>query len=86
MAPVGFLEEAAGVKSSTRLFGLILALCVAGLVGVTGVYVLRKTPDAAVIGALAGMIAALVANGIVAIVGRTKVDGGEKGECTHDGN
>ena len=82
MAPVGFLEEAPGTKSSTRLLAFILAACVVALVTFTGVYVLgRKGPDSAVVGALAGMVAALVANGIVAIVGRTRIgNGGDKGD------
>lgn len=71
----GFLEESPGVRSMTRLTILVLLLLTGAIVGVTCWYVVKGTPkgsapDAAVLGALAGIIGALVLNGVVAIVKR----------------
>ena len=72
MASVGFFEEAPGVKSSTRIFAAILIACVVAVVTVTCIYILH-TPEAAVIGAIAAVLGALVYNGAVAISKRTRV-------------
>lgn len=66
----GFLEEAPGVKSSTRLFALILLVDTSALVGATCYYLVKRTPDAAVIAAVATIAGALIAQGVVAIVKR----------------
>ena len=67
----GFLEESPGVKSSTRLFALILVLDTTALVGATCWYFVKGTaPSAEVIGAVAALTGALVLNGVVAIVKR----------------
>lgn len=69
---VGFLEETEGVHSSTRLLAFILVALVSGLVAVTCIYVLHTSkPEASVIAALTGMVAVLVAQGMVAIVKRS---------------
>lgn len=71
----GFLEEAPGVRSMTRLVILILSVLTALVVGTVCWYVLRRpAPDAAIVGALAGVIGALVLNGVVAIAKRGGVD------------
>lgn len=68
---VGFLEQAPGVRSSTRLFGLILVV-LSALVTLTTCYYVLRVPNASagVVGALAGILGALVANGVVAIMKR----------------
>lgn len=67
----GFLEEGPGVRSMTRLVMLVLSLLTAGVVGTICVYVLRSaSPDAQVVLGLAGVLGALVLNGIVAIARR----------------
>lgn len=72
---IGFFEEAADVRSMTRLIIFWLGILTSAVVGAAVWYVVRRPdPSAAVLGALAGIIAALVANGIVAIVKRS---GGE---------
>lgn len=76
---VGFLEEAPGVRSSTRLFGAILLALAAVLVAVIVWYVWWcatrtpiRDPSSTVIGALVGGLTAVVAQGVVAISKRTK--------------
>ena len=66
-----FLEESPGVNSSTRLIALTLT-GYAGVVVWAVVWYLHHAdrPEAAVIGALAVVLGALVLNGIVAIVKR----------------
>lgn len=71
---IGFLEESAGVRSMTRLAIAVLLVLTAAVVAATCWYVVKGTPNAAVLGALAGVIGALVVNGIVAIAKRS---GGE---------
>lgn len=71
---IGFLEESDGVRSMTRLAIAVLLALTAAIVGVTCWYVVKQSPDAAVLAALAGIIGALVVNGIVAIAKR---NGGE---------
>lgn len=67
----GFLEESEGVRSMTRLAILILCVLVVAVVGTICWYVLHTdAPTADVILALAAVLAALVLNGIVAIVKR----------------
>ena len=79
-ALVGFLEEAPGVKSSTRLFAAVCIGLAGALAAVIGWYVWfttsrvpPRTPDATVIAALVTGIGAFVAQGAVAIIRRTKV-------------
>jgi len=68
----GWLEEAPGVKSSTRLFAAILLALAAAIVGLIVWYVMtHPAPDAGVVGALAGVLTALVLQGAVAITRRT---------------
>lgn len=72
----GYLEEAPGVKSSTRLLAFLLMACVVAVIVFIGVYVLgRPKPEAAVVASLAGVVTALVAQGIVAIFNRTRCGG-----------
>lgn len=66
----GFLEESPGVRSMARLAILILSILTAAVVAVICIYALRPSPDAEVVGALAGVLAALVLNGIVALAKR----------------
>lgn len=66
----GFFEESPGVRSMTRLAIFALLLLAASLVGTTVAYVLRGTPDAAVIAALTGALTAVVGGGAVAIIKR----------------
>lgn len=68
--PTGFFEESPRVFSMTRLAIGVLLGCVSVVVLTTCWYVVKRTPDAAVLGALAGIIGALVLNGIVAIAKR----------------
>ena len=70
---IGFLEEAEGVKSSTRLFAAVLLALTTLVVATICVYVLKlgKDASAAVVGALVGAVTALVAQGAVAIVKRS---------------
>lgn len=70
----GFLEESSGVRSMTRLAIAVLLLLTAAIVAVTCWYVVRGKPEAAILAALAGIIGALVLNGVVAIAKR---NGGE---------
>ena len=75
---VGFLEEAPGVKSSTRLFSLFLLALAFAFTGAIIWYVWfstmrRRAPDAGVIGGLVAGLTAVVAQGVVAIVNRTSV-------------
>lgn len=85
---IGFLEEAAGVHSSTRLLSFILMGCVVAVVATICVYTLHKPdPSAAVIGVLGGVVTALVLNGIVAMASRTRVttqDACAAGEADHE--
>jgi hypothetical protein len=67
----GFLEESAGVRSMTRLAIAALLVCTGAVVAVICLYVLRGNPDAGVLAALAGILGALVINGIVAIAKRS---------------
>jgi hypothetical protein len=73
---IGFLEEAEGVRSSTRLFTLLLIALTAVLVGTICVYVLKVgvSASAAVIAALVGGITSLGAWGSVAIYNRNHGD------------
>ena len=68
----GFLEESAGVKSSTRLYALLLIItgCVVALGLLAYILISRKDASAAVITAGIGIITALVASGAVAIIKR----------------
>jgi membrane protein YdbS with pleckstrin-like domain len=66
----GFLEESDGVWSMSRLAIATLLFLAAAIVGVTCWYVVRGQPNAAVLGALATILAALVVNGSVAIIKR----------------
>jgi hypothetical protein len=74
---VGWLEEAPGVKSSTRLFAAIL-IGAGVAVSLTGcgyvAFCLGGThaPDSSVLMGFAAMITALVGSGAVAIINRTK--------------
>ena len=71
----GFLEESPGVKSSTRLFAAILLALAAVVVALIVWYVMHtKVPDASVIGGLAGVLGALVVQGVVAIMRRNGDD------------
>jgi len=79
---VGFLEEAPGVKSSTRLVVMICVALAASVTGVMDWYVIHQTlaklpVDANVLTALIGAIAAFILNGAVAIIRRTKAEGGD---------
>jgi uncharacterized YccA/Bax inhibitor family protein len=68
---LGFLDESEGVRSSTRLLAFILVFCVVAVIAVICIYTLHTTgPSATVIGALGGVVTALVAQGIVAIAKR----------------
>lgn len=68
---IGFLEESEGVRSMTRLTIAVLLTLTSIVVGVLCWYVLHaQTLSAAVIGALAGVVSALVLNGAVAIINR----------------
>jgi hypothetical protein len=58
------------VRSMTRLAIAALLVLTAAVVGCTCWYLVKRTPDAAVLGALAAIIGALVLNGIVAIAKR----------------
>lgn len=69
----GFLEESAGVRSMARLTVLIACLLSAAVVA-TVCYVAIHKPDAAVIGALGGVLLTLVAKGAVAIINRNSGD------------
>lgn len=68
---VGFLEESAGVKSTARLtiiWCMVLASIVTGFLCWYVAYtMLHSKPDAAVVGALAGVLTALVFKGAVAL-------------------
>jgi uncharacterized BrkB/YihY/UPF0761 family membrane protein len=71
----GFLEESPGVRSSTRLFAAILLALAAVVVGVIAWYVIYPTVrnhavDSSVVGTLAGVLGALVLQGVVAIMKR----------------
>lgn len=61
----GFLEESPGVRSSSRLFTLLLILLVAALVGTLCVYLLKlgTNASASVIAAFVGAITAVVGGG-----------------------
>lgn len=56
---VGFLEESAGVKSSSRLLAFLLYGLTAIVAVAFCVYTLRGTPSAGVAGCFAGVITAL---------------------------
>jgi hypothetical protein len=78
---VGFLDESEGVRSSTRLFGLILLALTAVLVATIPLYVVlafrcKVEISALVIGAIVGGIAPLVVQGLVAIAKRNGSDDG----------
>ena len=74
----GFLEESAGVRSVTRLIAVIITLLACVLVGLIVWYVVHvKAPDAGVLAALGGILAAVVAHGAVAIVKRGTGEAGE---------
>ena len=66
----GFFEEENGDRSMTRLVMFILTVLASAIVAVISVYALRAKPDAVVITALVGVLAALVLNGVVAIIKR----------------
>jgi hypothetical protein len=66
----GFFEESPGVRSMARLTIFSLGLQTAAIVATICTYVLRGKAEQGVVAALAGVLAALVANGIVAIVKR----------------
>jgi hypothetical protein len=71
----GFLEESAGVRSVTRLIAVIITLLAVVIVGLIVWYVVAsvlhaKSPDAGVLAALGGILAAVVAHGAVAIIRR----------------
>jgi hypothetical protein len=70
MNPIGFLEESSGVRSMTRLAIGVLLVLTSLVVIATCWYVVKGAPNAGVVGALAGVIGALVLNGIVAIAKR----------------
>lgn len=72
MAAVGFLEESAGVRSSTRLLGAVLAALAALVTVSIVVYVFKfgKDASAEVVAAMTGALTALVAQGCVAIAKR----------------
>lgn len=78
---VGFLEQTAGVRSSSRLLAVLLfgltALVVLGLDGYVAlaVYVLHQQPDAAVVAAFATVITALGAWGGVTMWKRNDTGG-----------
>lgn len=62
------------MRSSTRLLSFFLLACVLAVTTVICIYTLRTLePSAAVIGSLAGVLTALVLNGIVAMTSRTPV-------------
>ena len=72
---VGFLEEAPGIKSSTRLIAILCLALAATITGVVDWYVIYQTihakpMDSSVLLALGGAIAAFVAQGAVAITKR----------------
>lgn len=69
----GFLEESVGVRSMTRLTILIVCVLSSAVVA-TVCYVAVRKPDAAVIGALGGVLLTLVAKGAVAIINRNSGD------------
>ena len=78
---VGFLEEAPGVKSSSRLFALILLMLAACIVLGMDWYtwyrtVHDKAVDPLVVGACVGALCPLVYQGAVAITRRSPADGG----------
>lgn len=76
-ARTGFLEESPGVRSMSRLAIAGLLTLAAPVVVTACVYTLRSPkPDATVLGALAGILAALVLNGVVALAKR---GGGDTG-------
>lgn len=67
----GFFEESPGVRSMTRLvlfITIIAALLV--VIATCGYLVFVKEPKSSAIVAMTGMLAALVANGVVAIIKR----------------
>lgn len=72
---VGFFEEAHNTRSMTRLIIFELGLQSALVVVTTCIYVLApllggEKPDSAIVLALAAVVGALVAQGIVAIIQR----------------
>lgn len=72
---VGFLDEAEGVRSSTRLFGLILLILSAIVVVTIAVYTIYTVhrglaPSPGVITALVAGLTPLVVQGVIAIVKR----------------
>jgi hypothetical protein len=72
---IGFLEESTGVRSMTRLAILWLLVLTTAVVAVACWYLLRThPPDAAVLGALATVLGALVYKGAVAIKNRNAAD------------
>jgi hypothetical protein len=77
-AMTSFLEESPGVWSSTRAVMGCLCGMVVLVVNVTCIYVLTTAePQAAVIAALAGLVTALVFNGVVAIIRRNPPEAAE---------
>lgn len=56
---VGFLEEAPGIRSSSRLLAFLLYGLTAGVAATFCVYTLRANPSGAVAGCFAGVITAL---------------------------
>jgi hypothetical protein len=81
---VGFLEEAPGVKSSTRLIAVSCIACAASLTVVLDWYIVYCTtrtpmhiPSSDLINSCVLLVTAFVANGAVAIVRRTQVNSGD---------
>lgn len=72
---IGFLEEAEGVLSMTRLAMAWLLTLATAVVGFTCWYLLHARPiDAAVLGGIAAILGALVYHGAVAVKYRNAPD------------
>lgn len=66
----GFFEESKGTRSMTRLTIFLITMCITALVGSVCWYLIKGKPDAAVLGAVGGIMLTLVAKGAVAIINR----------------
>jgi membrane associated rhomboid family serine protease len=65
-------DPVSGKSSATRAVALILVLAAFELTTALSYYLIKKTPEAAVIAAVGGVLGALVASGCVAIVKRSR--------------
>lgn len=70
---VGFLEESAGVRSSSRLAVFIVVGFIGAVIVCSCIYILRPEPSASVIGSIAGIVTAL--GGLGALVHAKRGEG-----------